>query len=92
VIQAYLGYNITAIQTQLMSIASLIKERQGKCICNSSTRCITKAILHPRMNEHDHISKEVHNNVSRQVKVSVDPILYRSTVKIHLPVKFLFIP
>jgi hypothetical protein len=74
-IHACLDFNIIAIQTQLMSIASLIKEWQGKCICNSSTHCINKAILRPRNNELDHVSEEVHNNFNGQIKVSVDPIL-----------------
>jgi hypothetical protein len=74
-----------------MSTVSLIKERQGKCICNCFTHCINKAILRSGNNDVDHISEEVLNNFNGQIKVSVDPILYRPSVKIYLPVKFLFI-
>jgi hypothetical protein len=92
VTHAYLDFNIVAVRTQLMSIMSLIKKRQWNCICSSSTHSINEAILYLRNNDCDYVNEEVRKDVNGQINVSVNPILYSPSVKIHLPLKFLFIP
>jgi hypothetical protein len=80
VIHACLGYNIIAIQEQLMGIASLIKEILGKSISIiNSTYCVNRAILCSGNID----VKEVLSSLDRHK----DPILYRPSVKIHVPLE-----
>jgi hypothetical protein len=61
VIRAYLGYNITAIQKQLMGIASLIKKMSGNNIqvIDLYVFCTNKAMLCSGTNDAHHISEEL---------------------------------
>jgi hypothetical protein len=84
-----LGCNITATPTQLMGIASLIKETSGKNICVAdSTHCINKAMLCSGGNVVDHISEEILNSLDEHIKVSVDPTPYWASAKICSPMEF----
>jgi hypothetical protein len=66
VIHAYLGYKFVA--TQLMDIASLIKEMSGRSkSINASTHCINKPILCSGNNEVHHISEQVLNSLDGQI-------------------------
>jgi hypothetical protein len=68
VIHAYLGYNTTALQKQLIGIASLIKEKSGKSISTTdSTHCISKATLCSGNTDVNHISEGL-NNFDKQIK------------------------
>jgi hypothetical protein len=87
VIPAYLGYNIAAIQKQLAGIASLFKEIWGKiptCVIDSTLH-INKTILCSGSNYIDHISEEFLNSLDGQIKINVDPILYRFFCKDTFP-------
>jgi hypothetical protein len=74
---------------ELMVIASLIREISGKCTSVAdSIHCSSKAILCSGSNDVDHIRKEVVSSLDGQIKMDVDPILYRPSVMIHFPLKF----
>jgi hypothetical protein len=86
VIHAYLCYNIIAVQVQLICSASLNKEMSGKSISvNDTAHCINKAILCSKSNDVDLVSEEVLNSLDKQIKISVDPIIYGFTVAVHFP-------
>jgi hypothetical protein len=88
-IDAYLCYNIAAIQKQLLGIASLIKGMSGKSTSViGSTHCIKKAILCSGNNDVDNISEEVLNSLDGLIKISIDFVFYRPSTKIHIPVEF----
>jgi hypothetical protein len=58
VIHAYLGYNTTAIQKQLVGIALLITTMSGKgTSVTDSTQYINKAILRSDSKDFDHTRK-----------------------------------
>lgn len=78
VIRAYLGYNIVLIQKQLMDIASLIKNTSNRSTSiTDSTHCFNYEILYSGGNNVSHIIEEVRSSVHGQIKISVDPVLYR---------------
>jgi hypothetical protein len=84
-IHACLGYNIIGNQKQLMCIALLIKQMSGKSTSViDPTHCINKALLCLGSNV-NHSSEKVLNSLEGQIKINIDPILYRPSAKIHFP-------
>jgi hypothetical protein len=83
VIHAYLVLKATATTKQLRGIASLIEENAGKCTSViDSTHCINKAVLCCSENNYvNYISEEV-VSLDGQIKISVDTLLHRPSVKI----------
>jgi hypothetical protein len=80
---------IMSMALEFMVIASLIREISGKCTSvTDSIHCSKKAILCSQSNDVDHIREEVVNSHDGQIKMDLDPILYRPSVIIHFPLKF----
>jgi hypothetical protein len=50
--------------------------------------CINKAVLCSGNNNVSSVSEEILNNLNRNIKVNVDPILYRPSVKMDFPAEF----
>jgi hypothetical protein len=83
-----LGYNILAIQQQLMGTASLIKEMSARrTSVTDSTHCINNKILCSGKKDIDHTSNK--SALSTQIRISVDLILHMPSLQIYLPVEFI---
>jgi hypothetical protein len=72
-----------------MSTASLIEKIYGESLSVvDSTHCINKAILCQRINDVDHISKEVLETVDGQMKTYLHHYSVDSEDEGHFPVEF----
>jgi hypothetical protein len=88
VMHAYecMGYDVAAIQNQLMGIASQVKEMPVRTEHEiGSTYCVNRVILWSESNHVNHISEEVLSNLEGQIKISVDTILYSFSAETHFP-------
>lgn len=84
-----LGHDTIAIQKQHMDFASVIKDKSGNSISiTDSTHCINKTNLWSGKNDDNHINEVVLNDLDRQIKISIVPMQFRPSVKVHFPVEF----
>jgi hypothetical protein len=93
VIHAYLVHNVTATRKQFTGTASMIEEISGKCTSAiDSTHCInmSTAVLCCLKSNYVTILVKKFSRLDRQIKISVDTILHRPSVKIqvYFPMNF----